>query len=180
MSKLVIYNESAQIQEELNSDQEISFKLRDVGIEFYQWKADKEVTIDMDQNTILEAYKSEITTLVNSKGYSSMDVVSMHPNHPDKKVLREKFLSEHTHSEDEVRFFVRGSGLFNMHIGTSVYSILCNKDDLIAVPANTPHWFDMGENPEFTAIRLFNNPDGWVAKFTGDKIADKFPELKTN
>jgi 1,2-dihydroxy-3-keto-5-methylthiopentene dioxygenase len=55
--------------------------------------------------------------------------------------------------------------------------MLCEKDDLISVPANTRHWFDMGPNPRFTAIRLFNNTEGWVAKFTGDEIAKRFPLL---
>jgi 1,2-dihydroxy-3-keto-5-methylthiopentene dioxygenase len=35
----------------------------------------------------------------------------------------------------------------------------------------------MGPNPTFTAIRLFNNPDGWVARFSGDTIAARFPLL---
>jgi len=46
------------------------------------------------------------------------------------------------------------------------------------VPAGTPHWFDMGPEPHFTAIRLFNNPEGWIANFTGDDIADKYPRLE--
>jgi 1,2-dihydroxy-3-keto-5-methylthiopentene dioxygenase len=36
----------------------------------------------------------------------------------------------------------------------------------------------MGPNPEFTAIRLFNNPEGWAANFTGDAIASRFPLLE--
>jgi 1,2-dihydroxy-3-keto-5-methylthiopentene dioxygenase len=36
----------------------------------------------------------------------------------------------------------------------------------------------MGPNPSFTAIRLFNNPEGWVAHFTGDRIAGRFPLLE--
>ncbi len=178
MSKLTIFDEKANNLDSENSDSEIAKKLKAVGIEFRQWTADKEITKEMDQEDIISAYKVEIDKLVETKGYKAIDVVSMYPDHPDKKMLRDKFLSEHTHSEDEVRFFVRGSGLFTMHINDSVYSILCNKNDLISVPANTPHWFDMGENPEFTAIRMFNNPEGWVAKFTGSKIADIFPKVK--
>jgi len=56
--------------------------------------------------------------------------------------------------------------------------VLCTKGDLISVPANTPHWFDMGPNPNFTAIRLFNNPEGWVANFTGSDIAQRFNRLE--
>ncbi|MNU11763.1 Acireductone dioxygenase [compost metagenome] len=56
--------------------------------------------------------------------------------------------------------------------------MLCEKNDLISVPAGTRHWFDMGEHPHFVAIRLFNNPEGWVANFTGEDIANQFPRLE--
>jgi 1,2-dihydroxy-3-keto-5-methylthiopentene dioxygenase len=46
------------------------------------------------------------------------------------------------------------------------------------VPAGTTHWFDMGPEPVLKAIRLFAIPEGWVARFTGDPIADKFPRLE--
>jgi len=36
----------------------------------------------------------------------------------------------------------------------------------------------MGQNPSFIAIRIFSNPDGWVAEFSGDDIADRFPRLE--
>ena len=109
---------------------------------------------------------------------------SIHPllhkqaqHHPDKAALRQKFLSEHTHSEDEVRFFVAGSGQFTLHLGDKVYDILCEQGDLIGVPDGTRHWFDMSEQPHFVAIRLFNNPAGWVANFTDDPIAERFPRM---
>jgi 1,2-dihydroxy-3-keto-5-methylthiopentene dioxygenase len=35
----------------------------------------------------------------------------------------------------------------------------------------------MGSQPRFTALRFFNNPDGWVAQFTGSDIASHFPLL---
>ena len=70
---------------------------------------------------------------------------------------------------------MEGAGLFCLHIGDEVYQVLCEKNDLISVPAGTPHWFDMGSEPNFTAIRIFDNPEGWVAQFTGDAIADAYP-----
>ena len=111
-------------------------------------------------------------------GYVTADVIDVTPDLPNLQAMIDKFNKEHTHSEDEVRFFVRGQGLFVMHVGDKVYSMLCEKDDLISVPAGTKHWFDMGPNPSFTAIRLFNNPEGWVAQFTGDDIASRFPGLE--
>ena len=57
-------------------------------------------------------------------------------------------------------------------------SVMCMGGDLIGVPANTKHWFDMGPEPSFTCIRLFTTPEGWVADFTGDKIAESFPRFE--
>jgi 1,2-dihydroxy-3-keto-5-methylthiopentene dioxygenase len=34
----------------------------------------------------------------------------------------------------------------------------------------------MGDSPRFAAIRLFIDPSGWVAQYTGDAIADQFPK----
>ncbi|STW08564.1 1,2-dihydroxy-3-keto-5-methylthiopentene dioxygenase [Klebsiella grimontii] len=92
------------------------------------------------------------------KGYQSWDVISLRADNPQKEALREKFLNEHTHGEDEVRFFVEGAGLFCLHIGDEVFQVLCEKNDLISVPAHTPHWFDMGSEPNFTAIPHLRQP----------------------
>jgi 1,2-dihydroxy-3-keto-5-methylthiopentene dioxygenase len=179
MSHLTVYaaDDPATALVSTSDIDEISQALSDAGIRLERWKADREIADDDDSETIIAAYQAEIDRLVAEGGYQTWDVVSMHPEHPDKDAFRKKFLDEHTHSEDEVRFFVRGQGLFIMHIDDKVFSVLCEKDDLISVPANTRHWFDMGPNPEFTAIRLFNNPEGWVASFTGDDIASNFPRL---
>lgn len=179
MSQLTVYAEQdgkSPLLETTDFD-EISKGLGEAGIRVERWQADRALPADADNETIIEAYRSEIDKLVTERGYQTYDVVSMNPDHPEKDAFRKKFLDEHTHSEDEVRFFVRGQGLFIIHANGKVYSMLCEKDDLISVPANTKHWFDMGPNPRFTAIRLFNNPEGWVANFTGDDIAGRFPLL---
>jgi 1,2-dihydroxy-3-keto-5-methylthiopentene dioxygenase len=36
----------------------------------------------------------------------------------------------------------------------------------------------MGAAPDFKCIRLFTNPEGWVANFTGDDIASRFPNFE--
>jgi 1,2-dihydroxy-3-keto-5-methylthiopentene dioxygenase len=94
--------------------------------------------------------------------------------------MRQKFLAEHTHADFEVRFFVDGSGLFYLHVGDRVYMVLCERGDLISVPADTTHWFDMGSNPSFKCIRFFTTPDGWVGSFTGSGIAGRFPDYDSH
>lgn len=180
MSHLTIYKEEDSATELVSTDdfEQISALLGDAGIRIERWHSDYELADDADNETIIAAYQKEIDCLISKRGYQTYDVVSMNPDHPDKSAFRQKFLDEHTHAEDEVRFFVRGHGLFVVHADNKVYAILCQKDDLISVPADTKHWFDMGPNPTFTAIRLFNNPQGWVANFSGDKIASRFPLLE--
>tara|TARA_R110002126_G_scaffold43555_8_gene124876 strand:- start:26351 stop:26893 length:543 start_codon:yes stop_codon:yes gene_type:complete len=179
MSRLMVFSDANPKQIVLDSTDVtvIQQQLLAAGVKFDQWQASTPVTVDSTAEQIITAYANEIERLKAAEGYITVDVISLSPSHPDKQQLRQKFLAEHTHSEDEVRFFVRGQGLFCLHIGSKVYQVLCQQNDLISVPANTPHWFDMGSEPDFTAIRLFNNPDGWVAHFTGSTIAGKFPLL---
>ena len=126
---------------------------------------------------MLAAYKTEVARLSAEAGYQTIDVIRITPDNPKKDELRTKFIDEHTHDEDEVRFFVEGSGAFYLHLADKVYQVVCTRDDLLSVPAGTQHWFDMGPEPYFTAIRLFISPDGWVAKFTGDKISSSIPRF---
>ncbi|MCH8536940.1 MAG: acireductone dioxygenase [Alkalimonas sp.] len=179
MSSLTIFHTSRPEQPSFQSSDpaEIATKLEQQGIRFEQWQASAEIDASTSHEAIITAYADDIARLKQQGGYVTVDVISLSSDHPDKAAFRQKFLAEHTHSEDEVRFFVRGEGLFCLHLGDHIYQVLCQQNDLISVPANTPHWFDMGSEPNFTAIRLFNNPEGWVANFTGSDIANQFPLL---
>lgn len=180
MSTIRIYPDTDITQLLFTSDkpQRIREKLSETGVRFEQWQTDHALLPGAGQDTVMAAYQSDINRLVAEQGYQTVDVISLNADNPKKDELRQKFLEEHTHGEDEVRFFVAGQGLFSMHIGECVYEVLCQAGDLISVPANTPHWFDMGPSPEFIAIRLFNNPDGWVAHYTGNNIAARFNRLE--
>jgi len=103
---------------------------------------------------VLAAYAPEIDKLKAEQGYQSVDIIGVTPDHPDRAAMREKFLSEHRHSEDEVRFFVAGEGLFTLRTDDDrIHAVLCTAGDLISVPAGMRHWFDMGPEPSFTVIR---------------------------
>ena len=177
MSRLRIFEEGAAdaVLLTTNNYTEIARELQKVGVRFEQWEASQPITAEDPPEKVISAYAHEIERLKRDEGYQSVDVISLSADHPQKDTLRSKFLNEHVHSEDEVRFFVAGQGLFTLHIEDKVYEVLCEQGDLIGVPDNTRHWFDMGPNPFFVAIRLFTNTEGWVAQFTGDEIAQRFP-----
>jgi 1,2-dihydroxy-3-keto-5-methylthiopentene dioxygenase len=156
----------------------ISRELGKVGVRFEQWAANQPIVPGASQDEVIAAYRTDIDRLMREEGYQAVDVISLKPDHPERAALRQKFLGEHTHSEDEVRFFVAGAGQFTLHIDGKVYDVLCEAGDLIGVPDGTRHWFDMSEAPCFVAIRLFTNKDGWVANFTGSDIAQGFPRME--
>jgi 1,2-dihydroxy-3-keto-5-methylthiopentene dioxygenase len=147
------------------------------GVALQRWPARAALSPDASQEEILAAYGEEIARVQEAGRCPTVDAIRMTPDHPDRKELRLRFLAEHTHAEDEVRFFVEGRGLFCLHIGDEVLQLLCERNDWIAVPAGTKHWFDMGEEPSFCALRFFHNSEGWVAQFTGDPIAGRYPLL---
>jgi 1,2-dihydroxy-3-keto-5-methylthiopentene dioxygenase len=180
MSRLRIFSENDGNNELAThtTHASIADALREVGVRFEQWQANQPIEPGASQEQVIAAYKNDIDRLMEEEGYKTVDVISLSADHPDRAMLRQKFLGEHTHAEDEVRFFVAGSGQFTLHIGGKVYDILCEQGDLIGVPDGTRHWFDMSEAPNFVAIRLFNNPAGWVAEFTGDDIATRFPRMQ--
>jgi 1,2-dihydroxy-3-keto-5-methylthiopentene dioxygenase len=178
MSALTIYNEEASIELAKTTDfTVIAEQLNKLGVQFERWAINNSLTSDTNSDTILENYRDSINTLNAQYGFQSVDVIHLNANHPDKVAIRQKFLAEHTHDDFEIRFFVRGCGLFYLHIANKVYAVLCEQGDLISVPANTAHWFDLGTEPQLSAIRLFTTSEGWLATFSGSDIGLKFPSL---
>jgi 1,2-dihydroxy-3-keto-5-methylthiopentene dioxygenase len=160
----------------------IGDELAAVGITFDRLEVRDDVDASSSQEQVLDSYAALIERLCASQGYTLVDVAQLHltPESPEELLetataARARFLNEHTHDEEEIRFFAHGSGVFYLHIGERVLAMLCTKGDLLSVPALTTHWFDMGTLPDFTAIRFFRSDDGWVGSFTGSDIASRFP-----
>jgi 1,2-dihydroxy-3-keto-5-methylthiopentene dioxygenase len=179
VSRLRIFadDDASEPLAELRDHWAIGEALGERGVRFERWPT-RPLPDGAAADDVLTAYGSEIERIKRAGGYQAVDVISLQPDHPEREALRQKFLNEHTHSEDEVRFFVAGSGLFTLHLADRIYEVLCEQGDLIAVPSGTPHWFDMGPRPSFTAIRIFTNPAGWVANFTGADLASRFPRYE--
>ncbi|HEV7159156.1 MAG TPA: cupin domain-containing protein [Caulobacteraceae bacterium] len=156
----------------------IAEQLAEIGVAFERWAATAPLPREADDAAVLAAYAGDIDRLKRRGGYQAVDVIRMTPDNPAAGELRAKFLAEHTHADDEVRFFVEGAAQFYLHGGGKVFMLVCEAGDLISIPAGTRHWFDMGPKPHFTALRLFISPAGWVADFTGADIAKGFPKYE--
>jgi len=142
--------------------------MNDRGIFFDQWTADVVFEDTATQEEILKAYESSLAPFMEKGGYQTADVITINSLTENYDAIRAKFLAEHIHTEDEIRFFVDGQGLFWFHLENGeIFNLLCEKGDLISVPEGTKHWFDAGEsNPFVKAIRIFIDMSGWVPHYT--------------
>ena len=147
---------------------------------FDQWSCDVVFDDTATQEDILKAYAKDLHSFMSSGGYQTADVISINKLTENYEAIRAKFLAEHTHSEDEIRFFVDGQGLFWFNIENEpIFNLLCQRGDLISVPAGTKHWFDAGATDPFVkAIRIFIDMSGWVPQYTDSGVEQKFVDFR--
>lgn len=127
-----------------------------------------------DDATVLRTHAGWLAEQV---GVQATDVLRIHPDMPNLRELREQFAREHTHDDDELRLFLAGSGLFWFNPGgpeTTPFAVRCGAGDWVAVPRGTPHWFDMGDPPCYTVLRVFASPAGWAPVYTGSGAEARF------
>ncbi len=151
---------------------DIATTLADHGVRFERWPSSS-LEKGASDAQLIAAYQPQI----NDLGYGGVEVLSVTSDHPQKTEQREQFLDEQRYSTDSAHFFIAGQGLFCLHVDDYVYGVRCEKNDLLVIPANMPHWFDMGENPHIVALRLFSATAGRSPELTGDAIARRFPGL---
>lgn len=174
---------AAEVRLKTRDPARISAELALRGVLFDRWPTMPDFDDGTLDTQILDFYADRLAEFNADARYRQIDVARLRPDPldpgwPDKAAAaRAKFLSEHFHAEDEVRFFAAGRGCFYLHLAAEVVALVCESGDLVSVPARTPHWFDMGTRPGFVAIRLFEEPDGWIGVFTGDIIGERFPTL---
>ena len=112
---------------------------------------------------------------MEKNGYVTADVINVNPETPNLMAIREKFMKEHRHSEDEIRFFVDGQGVFWFHLDNDeVLGVTCTAGDFMSVPKNFRHWFDLAPSYFVKAIRVFSNIEGWVPHYTNSGVDERF------
>ncbi|MFE0024192.1 acireductone dioxygenase [Amycolatopsis sp. NPDC059021] len=186
MTLLTVWPDDRPEQVRLRTEdtETIVAELKRLGVRFERWEVVADLPREATQEEVLAAYRARIDRVIESEGYQVVDAMRMTPSDDpawagEAAAARRKFLAEHTHDDDEDRFFARGSGVFYLHVDGQVYAILCEAGDLLSVPANTTHWFDMGTRPDYISIRFFHDDGGWVGNFTGATLADDFPDFDT-
>jgi 1,2-dihydroxy-3-keto-5-methylthiopentene dioxygenase len=149
--------------------------LASVGVGYERWQPAHEVADDAPADEILAAYAVEIDRLKASGGYVTADVIDVSPSTPGLDEMLAKFSREHWHDEDEVRFIIRGHGLFHISPeGGPLTAIEVEPGDLLSVPRGIRHWFGLCADRRIRAIRLFQEQAGWVPHYTGSGAESRY------
>jgi len=152
--------------------------LKPYGIWYEHWPVDGRIGKDANNEEILTAYSTEIERLKHECGFVIADVINVNRETPGLDAMLAKFDKEHTHSEDEVRFTVRGGGVFHIDPdGGPVFAIEVRSGDLINVPKGTKHWFTLCDDKTIRCIRLFEDPSGWTPEYVENGVHQKYEAM---
>jgi 1,2-dihydroxy-3-keto-5-methylthiopentene dioxygenase len=150
---------------------EVAAWLRGVGIDYERWSAERVLGEEATAEEVLAAFAPEIERLKASGGYVTADVIDVSGQTPGLDAMLARFSREHWHDEDEVRFIVRGHGIFHIHPRPGpVFALEVEPGDLIRVPRGTWHWFDLCADRRIRAIRLFQDVSGWTPHYTDSGV----------
>lgn len=172
MASITVQDEQRQIDDPA----EISAFLAPFGIQYEKWDVAGRISSpDATSEEILAAFAPEVERLKAAGGYVTADVINVTPETPNLDAMLAKFASEHTHSEDEVRFIVKGRGVFHIHPDNGpIFGIELEAGDLINVPRGTKHWFNLCTDRTIRAIRLFQDPSGWTPYYVQSDLHQKY------
>ncbi len=171
MARIFIQDENREISD----PQQIRDYLAPHGIWFEKWAVEGRIEGTATNEEVLAEYAPEIERLKQQGGYTTADVIQVSPETPNLDAMLNKFNKEHTHSEDEIRFTVKGRGVFHIHPQQGpVFGIQVETGDLINVPAGTKHWFDLCEDRTIRCIRLFLDPSGWAPHYVDSPVHENY------
>lgn len=147
--------------------------LQERGVEYRLWATspdldsllNKEILNDSEKELLLEGLDSRFQELKEKYGYTTRDLIVLHPQVVGLPDMLAKFEKLHFHTDDEVRYIVDGSGTFGFNMDGDQFTVLVEKNDFISVPKNTNHWFKLDDKMRIKAVRYFQDKSGWVPHY---------------
>ncbi len=165
----------------ISDPSEIRTILDPVGVRLERWPipADKELIallalerpVPEESERLLAFLEPRFEQLRTTLGYQSRDLVSLSPSLPGLEALLERFLSCHTHDDDEIRYVIEGEGIFGFVLpDDSQVELTVLAGDYINVPRGAEHWFRLTHSRRIKAVRYFTSREGWVPLYTGRPV----------
>ena len=111
-------------------------------------------------------YQPTLDRLKEDEGYTTQDIVELSPSTPNLEDICAKFDPEHLHTGDEVRFVLEGAGIFDIRsTDDRMFRVEVTPGDLIVVPKDRHHRFELTEARHIRCVRLFQDAAGWVPHY---------------
>lgn len=180
MSRLSVHHQTSPDipNKVLGHAEDITSTLAAVGIDFRVLDIDLKLQPGVAQAEVLSAIAAPLRQLQSDHDLGHVEVTSIDqrrwPTEHDKPVGAPQEITV----EGEQRYlFLSGQGMLSLHIDDYVFVLLAERNALVSVPAGTRHWFDLGEFPYCTMVRL-STGNAAVGKPSGDDIAARFPRLE--
>lgn len=131
----------------------------------------QDVLSDAEKESLLGELDWRFLEQKNKYGYQTRDLIVLHAQTPKLDELLKIFDKCHTHSDDEVRYIVDGSGIFGFCLPNKEQVLLTVQgEEYIRVPSGTEHWFVLDSKRRIKAVRYFTSKEGWVANYTGTPV----------
>lgn len=113
-----------------------------------------------------EAYRAPLDRVKGERGYVTEDIVELRPQTPNLDTICAKFVDEHFHDEDEVRFVLEGRGIFDIRSTDDEWMrVEVEEGDLIIVPKDRHHRFMLTDEKNIRCVRLFKDATGWTPHY---------------
>lgn len=116
--------------------------------------------------TAPDAYRAPLDRVRSERGYVTEDIVELRPSTPNLDAICAKFIDEHYHDEDEVRFVLEGRGIFDIRSTDDEWMrVEVEEGDLIIVPKDRHHRFMLTDEKNIRCVRLFKDASGWTPHY---------------
>ena len=99
------------------------------------------------------------------KGYRCFDFIECCDKLPNYDQLLNRFYQEHIHSDEEIRFFLEGSGYFDVRdVDDNWIRIWAEKGDLILLPPGIYHRFTLDQKVLYSSMNSLDSKLSAVAQ----------------
>lgn len=154
----------------LTHHDDIVTTLAEQGVRFMHQPHELRVRPGTAQDEVLDACREPLDRLMTEYGCAVYALL----NRDGVDAAQVDLRNEHVHGGDEVFAVISGRAQVTLRVGEYVYAVLCEKGDVLVVPAQVGRWIDLGDTPFCLALRLFRDEQAMAPRFTGDAAALAF------
>lgn len=165
----VFHSSSPQLAHKvLTHHEDIAATLAEQGVQFARHEHGLRIRPGSAEAQVREEAAGLIDTLMTAHGCKGLMLL----NRDGEQLAEVDLRDEHAHDAVEAFAVVSGRGQISLRLGEQVFALLCEKGDVLVVPAQTRRWIDLGDTPFCLALRLFGSEQDIT--MTGDEQARQF------